>query len=174
MKTIAAMVGLIIMIMGLCACAATSEDMTGAFGAAEMVFELDGKAYPLKSHAAPLIAAIGQDYALTASPSCVYDGEDKQYVYEHITVYTYPLDGEDRIDEIYITGGSYKTAKGIGIGSSLADMQAQYGTGWFDIDTMCVYVVSGDPNDISSQKLYFEMTDERVSGISYYSASNAG
>lgn len=177
MKKIAYILICLAVILALCACADSepAEDGVNAvrFSENDMVFKLNDSAYTLKSQAAPLIAVLGADYTLKAAPSCVYTGEDKQYIYEHITIYTYPENGEDMLDEIYFIGGGYKTAKGIGIGATLADIEQQYGTGWFDIDGMIVYAVSGEPDDIASQKLYFELTEGRVSGISYYSASNA-
>ncbi|MFA5676397.1 MAG: hypothetical protein WDA65_07740 [Christensenellales bacterium] len=159
----------VIIMLALCAC---GQD-AGTFGAADLAFEIDGQKFPLRTSVAPLLAALGDDYDMESGPSCLYEGEDKQFYYDNVFIFTFPMDGEDLIDQLCISGGEYTTAKGIGIGSTLEDIEAKYGTDWFDIDGECVYVVSGNPDDLSSQKLFFELEDGKVSGFTYYGAANA-
>lgn len=171
----------VIMLLVLSACGQAQDNTNkqpdtppaGTFGAADLVFEINGEKFPLRSSAAPLLAALGDDYTMESGPSCLYEGEDKQFYYENVFIFTYPMNGEDMIDQIKISGGGYTTAKGIGIGSTLEDIEAQYGKGWFDIDGECVYVISGDPEDLSSQKLFFELKDGKVISFTYYGAANA-
>ena len=150
----------------------STEELTGAFSEEDLIFVLDGVEYPLNSDAAPLILAFGEDYELTSAPSCAYIGEDKWFDYSFGSVSTYPMDDKDLIDEIYFYDGDYTTRRGIGIGSTLADVKEKYGEDGFEQDDMWVYVLSGDINDLQSPKLYFELSDDVVSGISYYAASN--
>lgn len=150
----------------------TTEELTGAFTEEDLVFVLDGVEYPLNSDAAPLIAAFGEDYELTSAPSCAYVGEDKWFDYSFGSISTYPMDDKDLIDEIYFHDGDYTTRRGIGIGSTLSEVKEKYGEDGFEQDGMLIYVLSGDINDLQSPKLYFELTDDVVSGISLYAASN--
>ena len=150
----------------------STEALTGAFSEEDLIFVLDGVEYPLNSDAAPLIQAFGEDYELTSAPSCAYIGEDKWFDYSFGSVSTYPMDDKDLIDEIYFYDGDYTTRRGIGIGSTLADVKEKYGEDGFEQDDMWVYVLSGDINDLQSPKLYFELSDDVVSGISFYAASN--
>lgn len=94
------------------------------------------------------------------------------FEYAFATIFTYPLDGKDLIDEIDIFQEEYKTNKGIGPGSTLDEVKTQYGDKGFDQDGMYVYVLSGNIDDLKSPKLYFEFVDDKVSSISYYGASN--
>ena len=61
------------------------------------------------------------------APSCAFVGEDKQFIYDFATIYTYPMDGVDMINEIYIYGGEYTTSRGIGLGATIDEVKAEYG-----------------------------------------------
>lgn len=147
------------------------EAVTGEFSESDLTFVYNGAEYPLNSDAAPLLEAFGSDYEVTTAPSCVYVGEDKLFEYADVSICTYPLDGKDLIDDIYIMGGEYGASKGIKIGSSMQEVIEQYGQGENDSGDI-VYALSGSKDDPKSPKLTFELTDNVVSGISFYAASN--
>lgn len=151
-----------------------AEEITGPFNENDMIFAHDGVEYPISTPAQPLLDMFGSDYELVVAPSCVYgeDGDDKQFIYDFATVNTYPMDGEDIIDEIYIYGGDYVTSRGIALGDTLEMVIEAYGEGGFEDGESYVYALSGDQKDMASQRLYFEMTDGVVTGISYYGANN--
>jgi len=147
-------------------------EAAGPFSEKDLVFIFKGTQYPLNSDAAPLLEAFGPDYKETKAPSCAYIGEDKVFEYDFATIYTYPLDGKDLIDEIDFFKGEYMTNRGVGLGSTLDEVKSKYGSEGFDIDGMYTFVLSGKADDLKSPKLYFELTDGTVTGISYYAASN--
>jgi hypothetical protein len=72
--------------------------------------------------------------------SCLYIGKDRIYTYDGAVVYTYPDDGNDYILEIELTGSS-KTGRGIGIGSTMDDVVAQYGETYEEKGLTVVYTV---------------------------------
>lgn len=148
-----------------------NEPVAGEFSKSDLIFVYEGAEFPLDSDAAPLLKAFGDDYEVTTAPSCVYEGEDKLFEYADISIFTYPTDGKDLIDEIYTVGGEYETNKGIKIGSSMQEVTEQYGQGELNSGDI-IYTLSGSKDDMSSPKLTFELTDNIVSGISFYAASN--
>ena len=56
---------------------------------------INGKTYYLREDSAALIAALGDGYEYSEMVSCVYDGKDKTFAYDGITVSTVPVDGKD-------------------------------------------------------------------------------
>jgi hypothetical protein len=160
---------MIVLMLMLAACASPAS-----FSEKDLVFVYDGTEYPLLSDVAPLLEALGPDYIVDASPSCVYPqyGDDKMFTYENIEIQTNPTqDGKDMFYEIDITGGDYATNKGIKIGSTLEEIKAAYGDG-FDMDGLYLYNLAGDSKDIGSPSLGFQIENGKVSWISYYYPTN--
>ncbi|MBN1775091.1 MAG: hypothetical protein JW817_01355 [Clostridiales bacterium] len=144
--------------------------LTGAFGERDLVFSHEGVDVVLLSDVQPLLAALGDGYTLEAAPSCMFDGEDKRFVYSDYEIFTYPIDGMDQIDEIMITDPGYATPRGISVGDAYDEVVAAYGDGTFD-DVVLTYILpGGDPE--SNPRLIFGIQDGRVGYISFYSARN--
>jgi len=144
----------------------------GTFTGTDLVYTYSGTKYPLQTDAAPLLEVLGSDYVEEKAPSCAFVGEDKVFTYDTITIFTYPVDGVDMIDEVDVYQADYTTTKGISLGASLDDVIAAYGDKGFAQGESYVYVLSGDIDDLKSPKLYFDFTDDKVSGIVYYAASS--
>ncbi len=169
----------LMLILTLAACGQPVSQNTapamGTFGEKDLVFVYNGVEYPLLSDAAPLLEALGTDYEVDASPSCVYSqyGDDKTFSYENIEIQTNPTqDGKDIFYEIDIFGGDYATSKGIKIGSTLEEIKAAYGDGGFDEDDLYIYNLSGAADDIKSPSLGFQIDNGTVTWISYYYPTN--
>lgn len=71
---------------------------------------------------------MGQTVGYMEAASCYFDGLDKVFTYEGYEVTTYPKDDGDFIQNINITSDTIRTAEGIGIGSTLAEVESAYGT----------------------------------------------
>lgn len=173
---------IIILLLSMAACQAqevVSEEVdvqpqeitTGPFGEVDLIFIYQGVGYPISSDAVLLVEAFGTDYEEIGAPSCSFVGEDKQFIFSFATIYTYPMDDVDLINEIYIYDGDFVTNRGISLGDTKEDVVAAYGEGGVDQSDSYVYVLSGDIADTASPKLYFELTDGIVTGISYYGAN---
>lgn len=158
-----------LLVIMLAACASGSG-MTES----DLVFHVNGGEFALNSDASALIAALGDDYAYSEAVSCHYVGMDKTFAYDGIQVFTYPIDDVDYIDEIYITSNQYSTAKGITVGSTLADIQKAYGKDAADVDGDGLLVLNLDGPSIDTDQpcLYFVMDGDTVLEFSIYSASN--
>lgn len=141
----------------------TEEDLTIVIG---------GTAFSLNADVSGLLAVLGEDYDFFEAPSCVYEGTDKSYDYAGISIYTYPVDNLDLIDEIVLLDAGYETPKGIKVGSSLEDIIAAYGNGYQDDGDIITYSLDPDPANLKSPRLYFILDEGQITSISYYSASN--
>lgn len=144
---------------------------TGDFNEADMVFVYNNVTYPISTDVTPLIQLFG-DYDEIACPSCAFEGEDKTLIFKDAEVYTYPIEGIDMINEIYILGGDYTTSRGIGIGSTMDEVKSAYGDVGFEQGMSYVYIVSGSIEDTMSQRLYFDFDENGlVKSFSYYGAN---
>lgn len=168
MKRITAVI--ICMLILVSACAGGIKQESKGFGKSDLNFELNGKVFALNSDVKALLTELGDSYEFSEAPSCVYEGTDKTYEYAHISIYTYPVKDKDHIDEIVLTGSSYKTVKSIRTGSTLEEVVAAYGNNYKDEGGMITYRL--EPDNMKSPSLYFVVEDGVVSSISYYSASN--
>ena len=164
------------LIMAACSPSGTNnvDALTGAFTDKDLGIAIDGKTYYLREDSAALIAALGDGYEYSEMVSCVYDGKDKTFAYDGITVSTVPVDGKDVTEMITITGGGYTTLRGIGVGigvfSTIGEVKAVYGEKWFD-DGYLTYSISGVETDIHSERIQFEYSGDTVTRIFIYSPS---
>lgn len=90
-------------------------------------FTYKGKKVALNAPAEALVAALGENPKYTESPSCAFDGLDKQYDYGSFCLETYPLNGKDYVYGWWFVDDLVETDEGICIGSSKADVEAAYG-----------------------------------------------
>lgn len=83
----------------------------------------------LLGDASGLVGAMGAPSSVDEAAGCLSNGADQKiYHFGGVDVSCYVQDGAEYIYDITITGG-YTTSKGIGIGSSKADVIAAYGEG---------------------------------------------
>lgn len=108
--------------------AACSAKPKAGFTAAAANLVVDGKTLtPGMDYSTPVLGKPSDPAKYYEAASCAYDGLDKIYTYDTIAVYTYPSGSKDYILEIDLLA-SGKTAAGIKIGSTLAQVEAAYGT----------------------------------------------
>jgi hypothetical protein len=138
----------------------------------DLVFALDGKQYRIKTDVQPLLEALGPDYKMEASPSCLFVGEDKVFTYADVVITTNPIDGKDIIDEIDLKTAKYATLRGIRVGDTPEQVKAAYGENCTDDGYIITYYLSGVLDDLKSPQLYFELEDGKVKSIGFYGASN--
>ncbi len=141
-----------------------------AFGEKDLGLMIDGVTYYLRDDSAPVIAALGEDYSFSEMVSCVYDGQDKTYAYDAVTVSTVPVDGKDIIEMFTLTGGGVETLRGIKVGDTREDAIAAYGEDYFD-DGYLTYSITNDMADIQSERIQFELAEDVITAIYIYSPS---
>ena len=139
----------------------------------DMGLVVDGAWYGILNDYAALEGALGEADDCIAAPSCVFKGDDKEFVYDGMSIYTNPLGDMDVWMEAYITAGDWTTTRGIGIGSTADDILAAYGDGYYsDNEDMMTYSLSGDPGDYASPCIMFTLEDGVVSCIDIYYPTN--
>lgn len=140
---------------------------------ADLGLAIDGTFYPILYYFDGLHEALGEELDMMAAPSCAFKGDDKEFVYDGMSIYTNPLGDDDVWMEAYITGGDWTTTRGIGIGASMEDVVAAYGDGYYaDGDDMITYSLSGDPDDYASPCIIFTLEGGAVSCIDIYYPTN--
>lgn len=96
--------------------------------------------------------------------ACIDGGYDTNYYYDSVglAVYTLAQGGKQVIYDIYITGGSYSTAKGVTVGTTTKEqVHALYGEPDTQRPASDTYTVSGYGS------LSFEYMDDVVSAIDF-------
>lgn len=79
--------------------------------------------------------AQNKNYSKTEADSCLVNGKDITYVYPDFELHTLLENGVETVKSIYVTGKSIRTPKGIGVGSTKADVTAAYGASISDFNT---------------------------------------
>ncbi|MBR1823597.1 MAG: hypothetical protein IJ779_05130 [Ruminococcus sp.] len=115
----------------------------------------------LLQNAAETIAALGNPVSTSTAASCTTNGCDvKIYNYPDMEVQCYIDGGVEYLYSIKITGGDYKTSKGIKVGSSRADVEAAYGAG----EEMSGMIIYSDGN----KEMDITYSGDTVSSIDFY------
>lgn len=108
---------------------------------------------------------LGETVKYMEAPSCYYDGLDKIFTYNGYKVTTYPADGGDYIQDITIEG-TYKSAKGIGVGDSLSSVLSAYGENAEITGKLYRYY------EDESKYIYFFINDDVVKYYGYSTKTN--
>ncbi len=150
----------LVLALSLCAC---GKDI--GFSEADLSLTVDGVTVTAKSEVSGLLDGFGEGYEYSEAISCVYEGMDKTFTYENFSLYTYPDGDSDCLMEIYCVGGDVKTAGGITLGSSRADVEAAYGKGYVEAGSVLSYELPVKNSENLPASLYFELDDGVVTAI---------
>ena len=139
----------------------------------DMGISVNGRWFPIWQDAAGLLQALGDDYELTSAPSCVFEGEDKEFAYDGCFVFTNPDGDRDIWYSMYLVDDTLSTARGIMVDSSLDEVMSEYGDRYFwEGDSILTYSISGVQGDIDSPCIQFTVAEERVTAIEIYYPTN--
>lgn len=109
----------------------------------EYVIEFsDGRNVTLGQPADDALASLGEYFDMLEAPSCIHEGYDRVYTFAGFSVTT-SLDGNgaDRVTEVGIETAECVLANGLTTGSSVADMEAAYGTDYTESFGFCTYMI---------------------------------
>ncbi len=148
----------------------TSAPEASAFASSDIALKYQTHVVHVGTGASSLLEALGDGYEYSEAISCNYaqngvngdDGMDKFFDYPGVSITTCPMQpGVDNIRSIEVSGsGQFKTIKGIGIGSSRADIEAVYGKPSAEDNGMLFYY--SNPDDPASSQLYFILENDVV------------
>ena len=172
---LAVLVGVVLM-----ATACGSGDSSGSpeaskpgFSAEDMGIEVQGVWYPIRKDASALLAVLGEDFTLSASPSCVFEGEDKEFAFSNCLVYTNPDGEKDIWYQIALLDESLATSKGAKVGDTTEKVIDLYGDGFYwEGETIFTYSISGVAGDIASPCHMFTIENGVVTQIDIYYPTN--
>ena len=99
-----------------------------------------------------------KDYSET--PSCAFEGNDKQYYYGSFYVCVGTLNGKELIDNIWFADDTVETDEGLCIGDSKDKVEELYGADGFNGINAYVYEKDG-------HKLTIIINSDEVSSIQY-------
>lgn len=108
-----------------------------------------------------LVAGLGETVSYDESPSCLYQGLDKDYTYAGFKLRTYPENGVDYVLNICFTDDSVSTPEGIMLGSARSEVEAAYGTSFTEQNGSVVYIKD-------KTELRFRFDGDSVSAIEYW------
>lgn len=86
----------------------------------------------LGAEATPIIEALGEPRSYTEEASCAFDGVDKTYYYGSFYLSTCPIDGKDRVYNIWFADDTVATGDGIRIGTPRSQAENTCGKETFD------------------------------------------
>lgn len=148
-----------------CACGEKAS-----FSKDDLAVTIDGKNYGLRIDSADVLDVLGTDYDYSEVISCVYDGQDKTYEYEHIILSTVPVDGKDLVEVYTLKDNTYSTAAGAKVGMTKDEILAIYGDQYFD-DGYMTYSTTNDQKDVEAERIQFYFEGDKVAEIYVYSPS---
>ena len=153
---------IVTLILSLCLCACGSN---GGFSEADLSLTVDGVSVTAKTEMQDILADLGDNYEYSEAISCVYEGMDKTFDYENLSLYTYPDGDSDRLMEIYCVGGEVTTSKGITFGATRAEIIEQYGKDYVEAGATISYELATQNADHLPASLYFVLEDDAVAAI---------
>lgn len=116
----------------------------------------------ISDDARAVLDALGTPSRYSESPSCLFDGLDKVYVYGGFRIQTYPDGAVERIYSVELLDDSVTTPEGIAIGSARADVIAAYGNEMRETSSALIYTDAADGTE-----LMFSIRDGMVTNIQY-------
>ena len=108
-----------------------------------------------------LMNGLGDPSSYEESPSCLYQGLDKDYTYPGFKLRTYPENEVDYVLNVCFTDDSVATPEGIMLGSTRSEVINAYGSSFTEQNGNVVYVKG-------NTELRFRFNGDSVSAIEYW------
>lgn len=127
------------------------------------VFETDGQKIAVDMDMSAVEKQLGEPVKYFEEPSCAAEGIAKIYTYAGFEIDTYPDQGKDLIQSIFLMDDTVATAEGVDLSMTKDDVIAIYGNGYTEEGNCITYEKDG-------MKLSFFWSEEGLDQISYNSS----
>ena len=139
----------------------------------DMGISINGQWFPIWQDSEKLLQALGEDFEMWSAPSCVFEGEDKEFAFDGCSVYTNPDGDRDIWYSILLENDEFSTARGIRVGSALDEIISAYGDRYYwEGESQLTYSISGEEGDIASPCILFTIEEGCVAAIEIYYPTN--
>ena len=168
-KTIISVMLLISLAVTLCSCNLGGADITlppeesttDTSRSDTFVFVYRGATVAPHAKMSELVSGLGETLSYEESPSCLYQGLDKDYTYAGFKLRTYPDNGVDYVLNVCFTDDSVATPEGIMLGSTRTEVIAAYGNDFTEQNGNLVYTRG-------KAELRFRFDGDCVSAVEYW------
>lgn len=124
-------------------------------------FELNGTQLSIDGDLTEYTTKLGEPKGgYYEAKSCAFDGMDKFYYYDSVTLQGYQKDGKDKLYSITLMDDAVKTKEGVRIGDSKDKVVSTYGGSFKEADGQIQY-------ESGNTTLAFVMKDDKVESIIY-------
>lgn len=168
MKKILCLLAALTLTLALAACGGTEPPADPGTGASPegsvngFLFEADDLTVAADAFMAPILEKLGEPLRYFEAASCAFNGLDKNYIYAHYEIDTYPASDGDRVMAIYLMDDLVTTREGLRIGDSKAEMERLYGADYTVNGSECIYEKGG-------MSLKIQVKNDAVTYITYAS-----
>lgn len=131
-KKISLLLILALSVFALSACGSDSSSDSVSIPTDGLRFTYNDVEIAMHDSAAEIVEALGDPETYTESASCSFEGLDKTYYYGSFYMTTYPDGDVDYVAALWFDDDSVSTEEGISIGSSQSEVEAAYGTDYYN------------------------------------------
>lgn len=139
----------------------STTDADGKVSKEDFAIVVNGIKIELGTDINEVIEQLGEPDDYVQARSCLHEGDDKIYTYGGIVIYTYPQGKKDIVYIVEYTGEE-KTPAGIGLGSTMVDLEKAYGNKYVEDAFYTVYELE------ENATISIQFEKEKVIYIEFY------
>jgi hypothetical protein len=141
-------------------------------GLQDLTVVVEGEYYDLQSDVGAMLETLGEEFEVNDVKGRYTDDTEKQYVYADITITAYPSDDAEVMYCVEFTSDAFDTARAIHPGSTVDEIKAAYGDGYYEDNGAMIYTFDGEKADDQKSSLTFKLKDGAVTSVVIYNAND--
>lgn len=139
----------------------STTDVDGKVTKEDFAVIVNGIRVELGTDINEVIEQLGEPDDYVQARSCLHEGDDKIYTFGGIIIYTYPQEKKDIVYIVEYTGEE-QTPSGIGVGSTMVDLEKAYGNNYVEDAFFTVYELEANAT------ISVQLENEKVIYIEFY------